>query len=61
MSRLRILRVIHTLRRESGGPSESVARSSQALLKLGHAVEVATMDREVAATGEGAAAAWLVY
>lgn len=41
---LRILRVIHTLRRESGGPAESVRRSTAALLDLGHHVEVVTQD-----------------
>jgi glycosyltransferase involved in cell wall biosynthesis len=40
----RILRVIHTLRREAGGPSESVLRSTSALLDLGHHVEVVTQD-----------------
>lgn len=40
----RILRVIHTLRRESGGPSESVLRSTAALLALGHQVAVVTED-----------------
>jgi len=40
----RILRAIHTLRRESGGPSESVLRSTAALLALGHQVEVITED-----------------
>jgi len=43
-SPLRILRVVHTLRRESGGPSESILRSTEALLKLGHHIEVATSD-----------------
>ncbi|MEZ5415262.1 MAG: glycosyltransferase, partial [Opitutaceae bacterium] len=41
---LRILRVVHTLRREAGGPSESVLRSSAALSALGHAIEIATAD-----------------
>jgi glycosyltransferase involved in cell wall biosynthesis len=41
---LRLLRVIHTLRTEAGGPSESVRRSTEALLRLGHSVEVATAD-----------------
>lgn len=41
---LRILRVAHTLRRESGGPSESVLRSTEALVKLGHHVEIVTAD-----------------
>lgn len=41
---LRILRVVHTLQRESGGPSESILRSSEALLKLGHHIEVVTSD-----------------
>ncbi len=41
---LHILRVVHTLRRESGGPSESILRSTEALLKLGHHVEVTTAD-----------------
>jgi len=36
--------VINTLRREDGGPSESVLRSSAALRKLGHEVEVVTAD-----------------
>ena len=43
-SPLRILRIVHTLRRESGGPSESILRSTDALLKLGHHIEVATSD-----------------
>lgn len=43
-SPLRILRVVHTLRREAGGPSESVLRSTQALQQLGHHIEVATAD-----------------
>jgi len=41
---LRILRVINTLRREDGGPSESVLRSSAALREMGHQVEVVTAD-----------------
>ncbi|WP_231865790.1 glycosyltransferase [Cephaloticoccus primus] len=41
---LRILRVIYTLRRASGGPAESVLRSSAALRALGHHVEVVTAD-----------------
>jgi len=41
---LRILRVINTLRREDGGPSESVLRSSAALREMGHKVEVVTAD-----------------
>lgn len=41
---LRILRVVHTLRREAGGPSESVLRSTAALRALGHTVEIATAD-----------------
>lgn len=41
---LRILRVVHTLSSESGGPTESVRRSTEALTRLGHAVEVATLD-----------------
>jgi len=41
---LRILRVINTLRCEDGGPSESVLRSSVALRRLGHEVEVVTAD-----------------
>jgi len=36
--------VINTLRREDGGPSESVLRSSAALRELGHEVEVVTAD-----------------
>jgi glycosyltransferase involved in cell wall biosynthesis len=41
---LRILRVVHTLRREAGGPSESVVRSSAALGARGHEIAVATAD-----------------
>lgn len=41
---LRILRVVYTLRREAGGPSESVQQSSAALRALGHVLEVATAD-----------------
>lgn len=41
---LRILRVVHTLRRAAGGPSESVLRSSAALHALGHQVTIATAD-----------------
>lgn len=41
---LRILRVVHTLRGESGGPTESVRRSTEALARLGHVVDVATLD-----------------
>lgn len=44
-SPLRILRVVHTLQRESGGPSESILRSTEALLQLGHHIEIATSDR----------------
>jgi len=36
--------VIDTLRRESGGPAESVLRSSAALRELGHEVDVVTAD-----------------
>lgn len=42
--RLRLLRVVHTLRGEAGGPTESVRRSTEALARLGHGVEVATLD-----------------
>jgi len=41
---LRILRVINTLRREAGGPAESVLRSSAALRERGHELEVVTAD-----------------
>jgi len=41
---LRILRVVYTLRRENGGPAESVMRSSAALREMGHEVEVVTTD-----------------
>jgi glycosyltransferase involved in cell wall biosynthesis len=41
---LRILRMVHTLRGESGGPTESVRRSTEALARLGHVVDVATLD-----------------
>lgn len=42
---LRLLRVTHTLRAESGGPSESVRRSTLALERGGHHVEIVTLDR----------------
>ena len=42
---LRLLQVVHTLRGESGGPAESVRRSTEALLDLGHKVEIATLER----------------
>lgn len=42
---LRLLQVVHTLRGESGGPPESVRRSTEALLELGHKVEIATLER----------------
>lgn len=42
---LRLLQVVHTLRGESGGPTESVRRSTEALLELGHKVEIATLER----------------
>lgn len=42
---LRLLRVVHTLDGESGGPSESVRRSTEALLRLGHSVDIAVFDR----------------
>lgn len=41
---LRILRVAHTLAPESGGPTESIRRSSEALRRLGHTVEIVTLD-----------------
>src|SRR5258707_367027 len=41
---MRILRSIHTLNPEIGGPIESVRQSSAALRRLGHEVEVATLD-----------------
>jgi glycosyltransferase involved in cell wall biosynthesis len=41
---VRLLRVTHTLRSESGGPSESVRRSTLELLRLGHHVEVVSLD-----------------
>lgn len=51
---LHILRVVHTLRREAGGPSESVVRSSAALRALGHAIEIATADAPGTAAPEKA-------
>lgn len=42
---LRLLRMVHTLRGETGGPAESVRRSTEALRSLGHQVEIATLDR----------------
>ncbi len=42
---LRLLRVMHTLRAESGGPAESVRRSTLALQRRGHHVEIVTLDR----------------
>ncbi|MEY4489935.1 MAG: hypothetical protein RIQ79_2443 [Verrucomicrobiota bacterium] len=41
---LRILRVVHTLRGASGGPAESVRRSTETMLAQGHQVEIATLD-----------------
>ena len=41
---MRILRSIHTLNPEIGGPIESVRQSSAVLRRLGHEVEVATLD-----------------
>ena len=41
---MRILRSIHTLNPAVGGPIESVRQSSAALLKLGHEVEIVTLD-----------------
>lgn len=41
---IRLLRVTHTLRSESGGPSESVRRSTVELLRQGHHVEVVSLD-----------------
>lgn len=41
---LRLLRITHTLRSESGGPSESVRRSTLELLRLGHHVEIVALD-----------------
>ena len=49
---LRVLRVVHSLRKESGGPSESVRRSSLALAAMGHAVEIASLDTPVDVEGE---------
>lgn len=43
---LRILRVVHTLRRDAGGPSESVRQSTEALAKLGHQIEIVTSDAQ---------------
>ncbi len=41
---LKLLRVVYTLRREAGGPSESIVQSTAALRAMGHRVEVATAD-----------------
>lgn len=42
---LRLLRLVHTLHGESGGPAESVRRSTEALIALGHSVEIVTLQR----------------
>jgi glycosyltransferase involved in cell wall biosynthesis len=47
---LRILHVVHTLGRESGGPAEVVLRSSEALQALGHHVEIVSLDQPGAVT-----------
>ena len=41
---MRILRSIHTLNPAVGGPIESVRQSSAALLRLGHDVEIVSLD-----------------
>jgi len=41
---VKLLRITHTLRSESGGPSESVRRSTMELLRLGHHVEIVALD-----------------
>lgn len=41
---LRLVHVINTLRRESGGPSEAVRSCSLALARLGHDVQILTLD-----------------
>ena len=49
---IKLLRVTHTLRSESGGPSESVRRSTLELLRQGHHVEVVSLDPPDLADGE---------
>ena len=41
---MRILRSIHTLNPAAGGPIESVTRSSIVLSRLGHEVEIISLD-----------------
>jgi glycosyltransferase involved in cell wall biosynthesis len=41
---MRILRVIHSTKPESGGPIESLTRRSEALVREGHYVEVVSLD-----------------
>src|SRR5262245_4361564 len=43
---MKILRVIGSVNPDYGGPIEGLIRSSEALSKLGHITEVATLDHE---------------
>lgn len=49
---LRILHVTHTLSPEAGGPTESILRLSEALVRQGHGVEIVTLDGPGAETAE---------
>jgi glycosyltransferase involved in cell wall biosynthesis len=48
---MKILRVIHSTKPESGGPIESLTRRSEALVREGHTVEVVSLDSPAEASG----------
>lgn len=52
---MRILHVIRSLRRESGGPLEGTIRLSDALMSLGHEVELVGLDEQEEAARLGSA------
>ena len=50
---MRLLRVIRETSPESGGPIEAMLRSSEALIRLGHEVEVVSLESAEAAASRG--------
>lgn len=50
---MRLLRVIRRTNPESGGPVEGLLRSSEALLRLGHEVEIVSLESEEEAASRG--------
>ncbi len=58
---MKLLRVIHTISPESGGPIEGLKQSSKVMTELGVEVEIASLDRAESLAHEATALPWTVH